>query len=531
VAVRHRGKAAARERRDGAEEGIGLKEDKVFVKVITPRGQDYSQWYVDVVTKAELMDYTPVKGCMVIRPTGYALWEAIHDGLDTRFKATGHVNAYFPLFIPQEYLRREAEHFEGFTPQVAWVTRGGGEELAEPLAVRPTSEAIIGPIYAKWIQSYRDLPILINQWCNVVRWEKATRPFLRTTEFLWQEGHTCHRTEAEAQEETLKMLEIYREFIEGSLAIPVIPGLKSESEKFAGAHRTYCIEALMSDGRALQAGTSHHLGQHFAKVFDINFLDQDGQLKPVWQTSWGVTTRLIGAIVMVHGDDRGLVLPPRVAPTQVVVVPIPSDTDAELVAGGVGSVRGALERAVYEGPVVGGPAGPVRFKVDDRAEYTPGWKFNDWEMRGVPLRLEVGPRDVKAGQVMAVRRDTGVKVKVSADPSTLGTTISDILASIQGSLYEKARRFRDENTHFAGSVEEIGQIMEGERGLVLSAWCGKAECEREIKDKTGATLRCLPLPGHPAPLLDEGQARIESGGRCALCGGQARHLAYFARAY
>jgi prolyl-tRNA synthetase len=477
------------------------------------------------------MDYTPVKGCMVIRPTGYALWEAIHEGLDTRFKATGHVNAYFPLFIPQEYLRRESEHFEGFTPEVAWVTRGGGEELAEPLAVRPTSEAIIGPIYAKWIQSYRDLPLLINQWCNVVRWEKATRPFIRTTEFLWQEGHTCHRTEAEAEEEVLRILEIYREFIEESLAIPVIPGLKSESEKFAGAQRTYSIEALMSDGRALQAGTSHHLGQHFAKVFGINFLDQDGQLKPVWQTSWGVTTRLIGAIVMVHGDDRGLVLPPRVAPVQVVVVPIPSDTEPDLVAGGVASVRRALEMASGLGPAAGRAETPVRFKIDERSEYTPGWKYNDWEMRGVPLRLEVGPRDVKAGQVVAVRRDTGEKLKLPSDPAVLSRSVSEILASIQGNLYDKARRFRNEHTYPAGSLGEIAAIMEGERGFVLSPWCGSADCEREVKDKTGATLRCLPLPGRPAPLLAEGEARLKLNDRCALCGGQARHLAYFARAY
>ncbi len=509
------------------QEGFGLKEDKEFVKAITPRGRDYSQWYVDVVTKAELMDYAPVKGCMVIRPYGYALWEGIHDGLDPRFKATGHCNAYFPLFIPEGFLRMEAEHFEGFTPQVAWVTRGGGEELAEPLAVRPTSEAIIGPMYAKWIQSYRDLPVLINQWCNVVRWEKATRPFLRTSEFLWQEGHTCHRTEEEAEAETLTILEIYRDFVEDSLAVPVIAGLKSESEKFAGALRTYCIEALMSDGRALQAGTCHNLGQHFARVYGIQYLDADGQLKHVWQSSWGVSTRLLGAVVMVHGDDRGLVLPPRIAPIQVVVVPIPSDREAELVAKGLAGVRAVLEKAAAWG-------GPVRFKVDDRAEYTPGWKFNEWEMRGVPLRLEVGPRDVKAGQVIAVRRDNGEKQKLAADPAALGMAVAGILDTIQGNLYDKARRFRDDNTRQASSLPEIAEIMDNGRGLVLAPWCGRVECEAEIKEKTGATLRCLPLDGDwtgPAPGGSRRAEPSRAEGECALCGARARYLAYFARAY
>jgi len=473
-----------------------------------------------VVTKAELMDYAPVKGCMVIRPYGYALWEAIHDGLDPRFKATGHVNAYFPLFIPESFLRQEAEHFEGFTPQVAWVTRGGDEDLAERLAVRPTSEAIIGPMYAKWIQSYRDLPLLINQWCNVVRWEKATRPFLRTSEFLWQEGHTCHRTEEEAEAETLTILGIYREFVEGTLAIPVIPGLKSESEKFAGALRTYSIEALMSDGRALQAGTCHNLGQHFARVFDITYLDQDGQLKYVWQSSWGVSTRLIGAIVMVHGDDRGLVLPPRVAPLQVVVVPIPSDAEAGLVARGVQGVREALGKAHAFGRA------PVRFRVDDRPEYTPGWKFNDWEMRGVPLRLEVGPRDVKAGQVLAVRRDTGEKLRLPADPDALADAVVDLLERIQAGLFDRAVRFREENTHRVSTLGELKDIVETRRGLVLAPWCGGADCEAKVKEETGATIRCLPfVPGG----TDIQAAR--PGTACLVCGSRAAHEAYFARAY
>ena len=469
------------------------------------------------------MDYAPVKGCMVIRPYGYALWEAVHDGLDPRFKATGHVNAYFPLFIPESFLSREAEHFQGFTPQVAWVTRGGGEDLAERLAVRPTSEAIIGPMYAKWIQSYRDLPVLINQWCNVVRWEKATRPFIRTTEFLWQEGHTCHRTEDEAEAETLGILEIYRDFVEGTLAIPVLVGRKSESEKFAGALRTYSIEALMSDGKGLQSGTCHNLGQHFAEVYGINFLDADGQLKPVWQSSWGVSTRLIGAVVMVHGDDRGLVLPPRIAPIQVVVVPIPSDKEADLVASGVASVREALGRAP-----AGDGLGRLRFKVDDRPEYTPGWKFNDWEMRGVPVRLEVGPRDVKAGQVVAVRRDTGEKLKLPADPVTLGGTVTEILEAIQGNLFEKAKRFREENTREAASLAEIGEIMETGRGFVLAPWCGGDACEADLKEKTGATTRCLPLA---KGLSSSAVATPAPGTKCSLCGEDARYMAYFARAY
>jgi len=466
-----------------------------------------------VVTKAELMDYAPVKGCMVIRPYGYSIWEAIQGGLDPEFKATGHRNAYFPLFIPESFLKKEAEHFEGFTPQVAWVTRGGDEDLAERLAVRPTSEAVIGAMYSKWIQSYRDLPVLINQWCNVVRWEKATRPFIRTSEFLWQEGHTCHRTEEEAERETLTILDIYRRFVEEVLAIPVVPGLKSESEKFAGALRTYTIEALMSDGRALQAGTAHNLGQHFAKVFDITYLDQDGQLKYVWQSSWGVTTRLIGALVMVHGDDRGLVLPPRVAPIQVVIVPIGVDRDPDLVRSAVASASAAL----------GGPDG-VRLEVDDRSEYSPGWKFNEWEMRGVPLRLEIGPRDAKAGQVLAVRRDTGEKTPLPGDGEDLVRAVRHLLDQIQSSLFERARRFRDESTHRAASIDEVVEIMETRRGFAVAPWCGRAECEREVKERAGATIRCLPLAGQdgetppdPAP--------------CLSCGRESRYTVYFARAY
>jgi len=461
------------------------------------------------------MDYAPVKGCMVIRPYGYSIWEAIQGGLDPEFKATGHRNAYFPLFIPESFLERESEHFEGFTPQVAWVTRGGDEDLAERLAVRPTSEAVIGAMYSKWIQSYRDLPVLINQWCNVVRWEKATRPFIRTSEFLWQEGHTCHRTEEEAEEETLTILEIYRRFVEEVLAIPVIPGLKSESEKFAGALRTYTIEALMSDGRALQAGTCHNLGQHFAKVFDITFLDQDGELKHVWQSSWGVTTRLIGALVMVHGDDRGLVLPPRVAPIQVVVVPVAADKEPELVRSAVSSAAGALRTHGSD---------RIRLEVDDRPGYSPGWKFNDWEMRGVPLRLEIGPRDAKAGQVLAVRRDTGEKTPLPAAPEKITGAVGGLLDDIQRNLFDKACSFREASTYRASSLDEMVEIMETKRGLVLAPWCGRAECEQEVKERSGATIRCIPLTGGAA-------ASGEGSAGCVSCGGEGRHTVYFARAY
>ena len=379
-----------------AEGKSGVKKEAAVTE-ITPQSEDFSRWYLDVVRRAELADYTEVKGCMAIRPYGYAIWELIQQGLDRRFKATGHVNAYFPLFIPASLLMKEKEHVAGFAPQVAWVTRGGDEELAEPLIVRPTSEVIIGTLYAKWIQSWRDLPVLINQWANVVRWEKVTRPFLRTTEFLWQEGHTAHETEAEAQEETLKILALYKEFAETELAIPVIDGQKSESEKFAGASRTYSIEALMADGRALQAGTSHNLGQNFAKAFEIQFQGRDKTLQHVWTTSWGVSTRLVGAVIMTHGDDSGLILPPRVAPYQVVIVPIPRGNWQETVLPKARELQAQLVSA------------GVRVMLDDRDAYTPGWKFAEWELRGVPLRMEIGPKDIEKGQVMVARRDTREK--------------------------------------------------------------------------------------------------------------------------
>ncbi len=479
------------------------KKDKDFVKEVTSREEDYSQWYLDVILKTEMVDYAPVKGCMVIRPYGFTLWENMQALLDKKIKDTGHKNAYFPLFIPESLLQKEADHVEGFAPEVAWVTHGGNEKLAERLVVRPTSETIICSMYAKWIQSWRDLPVLINQWCNVVRWEKTTRPFLRTSEFLWQEGHTAHRTEEEAQEETLKMLEVYREFVEEDLAIPVITGLKTDKEKFAGALRTYTIEALMGDGRALQSGTSHNLGQHFAKVFDITFLDQDDQLKYVWQASWGVSTRLIGAIIMVHGDNRGLKIPPKVAPVQVVVVPIMPKKTREVV----------LEKAEALLVTLGEK---FRMDIDDR-DYSPGWKFNEWEMKGVPLRLEIGPKDIEKGQVVLVRRDTGEKFFVKEED--LDSTIEKLLAEIQDNMFQMALEFRTQNTTQCEDYEDFQKIIADRRGFVRANWCGHEQCEEKIKEDTKATIRCIPLK------------EDKMQGSCLCCGGEAKETVYFARAY
>jgi len=476
-----------------------------LVTEITPQSEDFSRWYLDVVRKAELADYSPVKGCMVIRPYGYAIWEQIQQGLDRRFKETGHVNAYFPLFIPESLLMREKEHVEGFAPQVAWVTRGGDEELEEKLIVRPTSEVIIGTMYAKWIQSWRDLPILINQWANVVRWEKVTRPFLRTTEFLWQEGHTAHETEAEAQEETLKILALYKEFVETELAMPVMDGQKSESEKFAGASRTYSIEALMGDGRALQAGTSHNLGQNFAKAFEIQFQGRDKTVQHAWTTSWGVSTRLIGGAIMTHGDDSGLILPPRVAPYQVVIVPIQRGNWQETVLPKALEMKAALVSA------------GVRVMLDDRDAYTPGWKFAEWEMRGVPLRLEIGPKDIEKSQVLLARRDT--REKASVPMEGLPGRVRELLDEIQAGLFARAVKYRDEHTTRVGSYDEFKAAMEGRPGFVIAGWCGGAECEAEIKAETQATLRNIPFGS-------EGVA-----GTCVKCGKPSVGEAWFAKAY
>ncbi len=480
-------------------------KQKEFVKEITPQAVDFSQWYIDVVLKTEMMDYAPVKGCMAIRPYGYAIWEKIQELLGGRIKETGHQNAYFPLFIPRGLLEKEAEHVEGFAPEVALVTRGGGEKLSEPLVVRPTSEAIICDFYSRWIQSWRDLPLLINQWCNVVRWEKVTRPFLRTSEFLWQEGHTCHRTEEEAEEETLKMLHVYRDFLEQEMAIPVITGRKTEREKFAGALRTYTVEGLMRDGRALQAGTSHNLGQHFARVFDITFLDQDDELKYVWQTSWGVSTRLIGALIMVHGDDRGLVLPPRIAPIQAVIVPILTKKAREKVLEAARSLAGALRQ------------GGIRLELDDREGYSPGWKFNEWEMKGVPLRIELGPRDLAAEQVVVVRRDSGEKMTLSQ--AELPGRLPLLLEELQGDLLRRAEQYREEHTRNGDDYAEFLKVMERERGFFVASWCGREECELKAKEESKATIRCIPFDREP------------EHEHCLICGEKAVEVVYFARAY
>jgi prolyl-tRNA synthetase len=476
-----------------------------FVTEITPQREDFSRWYLDVVRRAELADYSPVKGCMVIRPYGYAIWELIQQAFDRRFKATGHVNAYFPLFIPESLLMREKEHVEGFAPQVAWVTRGGDEELEERLIVRPTSEVMVGTMYAKWIKSWRDLPVLINQWANVVRWEKVTRPFLRTTEFLWQEGHTAHETADEAEAETLKILALYKDASETELAMPVIAGLKSDSEKFAGASRTYSIEALMGDGRALQAGTSHNLGQNFAKAFDIKFQGRDKSVQHVWTTSWGVSTRLIGGVIMTHGDDSGLILPPRIAPHQVVIVPIPRGNWKETVLPKAVAIRDELA------------ARGIRTHLDATEENSPGWKFAEWELRGVPLRLEIGPKDLEKGQVFSARRDTREKAPITF--AELGTRVPALLEEIQQALYAKAIEFRTTHTSEASTWAEFVSAMEGRPGFVIASWCGSAECEAAIKAETQATLRNIPL------------ASPEADGPCVKCNGPARVKAWFAKSY
>jgi prolyl-tRNA synthetase len=473
---------------------------------ITPQSQDFGRWYIDVVRRAELADYSPVKGCMVIRPYGYAIWELMQQGLDRRFKATGHVNAYFPLFIPESLLMKEADHVEGFAPQVAWVTQGGNELLEERLVVRPTSETIIGTMYAKWVQSWRDLPILINQWANVVRWEKVTRLFLRTTEFLWQEGHTAHETAEEAEEETRRMLAVYKDFAETDLAMPVMDGEKTESEKFAGADRTYSIEALMRDGRALQAGTSHNLGQNFSKSYEIKFQARDKSVQYAYTTSWGVSTRMIGAVIMSHGDDGGLILPPTIAPYQVVIVPIPRGNWKETVLPKAESIRDALM------------ARGIRVMLDARESQTPGWKFNEWELRGVPLRMEIGPKDLEKSQVVLARRDTRAKSPVPMEGLT--ERVVEDLRTIQESLFARATTFRDEHTSHTDSYDEFRAILDGRPGFVVSPWCGSAACETAIKNETQATIRNIPFGSAPA-----------TGKTCIKCGESATAHAWFAKAY
>jgi prolyl-tRNA synthetase len=484
-----------------------VNENERQVKRITQKSEDFSRWYQEIVQKAELADYTPMKGMMVIRPYGYAVWENIQKALDARIKASGHVNAYFPLFIPEGFLKKEAEHVEGFSPEVAWVTIGGQEELEERLAVRPTSEAIIGHMYAKWIKSWRDLPVLVNQWANIVRWEKVTRPFLRTTEFLWQEGHTCHETAEEGEAETLKILALYKDFCETELAVPVLSGRKSLREKFAGAQMTYAIEALMSDGKALQMGTSHNLGQHFSKAFDIKFEDRGQKLQYVWQTSWGMTTRTIGALIMVHGDDSGLRFPPRVAPVQAVIIPI-----------SIGNWREAV-LPVAQAALEGLRAAGLRAELDAREEATPGWKFSEYEMRGVPLRIEIGPRDVKAGHAVLVRRDTRAKETVPL--AGLPGRVSEVLSDIQSGLLAQARAFLAANIRDASDYAGFKETLETLRGFVRAPWCGDEACEDKIKTETMATIRVIPL--------EEGDGPAEAP--CVCCGRPGRAIAYFARAY
>jgi prolyl-tRNA synthetase len=469
------------------------------------RSENYAEWYNQLVVKAELADYAPVRGCMVVRPYGWALWENIQKALDRRFKATGHVNAAFPLFIPMSFLEKEKEHVEGFSPELAIVTIGGGEKLEEPLVVRPTSETIIGSMYSKWIKSYRDLPVLINQWGNVVRWEMRTKLFLRTLEFYWQEGHTAHATEGEAEDETLRMLDVYTDFAVNDGAVPVVPGRKSESEKFAGAVNSYTIEAMMGDTRALQSGTSHFLGQNFARAFDIKFLDWNNELQYAWTTSWGLSTRFVGAIIMTHGDDRGLVIPPKLAPIQAVLIPIYRSDDEK---------TRVLEMVTW----IQKELVDFRVQIDNREEVTPGFKFNDWELRGVPLRIEVGPKDVEKGTVAFSRRDKpGKEGKFFVPATQLAGQVAEVLQTIQASLFEKALVFRESNTHNPMDYKEFKEIVQN--GWANSWWCGRLECEEKIKEETRATTRCIPL------------AHEGGTGSCIYCGLPAKEKAFFARSY
>ena len=482
-----------------------MSNDKQFVKEITPQSEDFSKWYLDVIKKADLMSYSPVRGCIVFKPDSYEIWELCQQQLNKRFKETGHRNAYFPIFIPESFFQKEKDHIEGFNPELPWVTEAGGEKLEERLAIRPTSETMFGHMYAEWIKSYRDLPMLINQWANVVRWEKRTMPFLRTSEFLWQEGHTAHEDEVDARKETMQMLEIYRDFVENHLAIPVIMGQKTPSERFAGAVDTYSIEAMMKDGKAVQAGTSHYLGTKFAIAFDIKYLDRENTHQFVHTTSWGVSTRLIGALIMVHGDDRGLALPPKVAPIQVVLIPIGPPKTREQVITRTNELNALLKKA------------DIRTKVDDRAEQTPGWKFNEYEMRGIPLRVELGPRDMENGQVVLVSRISGEKRIVLQENFT--TEVEQMLFEIQQQMFVKAKQFLDDNYSDVETLDEMKLFMDAKRGFVLAGWCGSDACEATVKEETGATSRNIPF----TPRV------IKT--KCLVCQESAQHTVTFGRAY
>lgn len=478
-----------------------MAKEKKFVEAITSMDEDFAQWYTDIVKKAELADYSSIRGCMVIRPYGYAIWENIQKELDSAFKKTGHENVYMPMFIPESLLNKEKEHVEGFAPEVAWVTKGGNEELTERMCVRPTSETLFCEHFSKIVQSYNDLPKLYNQWCSVVRWEKTTRPFLRTMEFLWQEGHTIHATLDESEEETIRMLNIYADLAEKYLAIPVIKGRKTDKEKFAGARATYTIEAMMHDGKALQAGTSHNFGDNFAKAFDIQYLDKNGKLQYVHETSWGMSTRIIGGLIMVHGDDSGLVLPPKVAPTQVIIIPISQH------------IEGVTEKAAV---IKDRLSKIVRVKMDT-SDKMPGWKFNEYEMKGVPVRLEIGPKDIEKNQVVLVRRDTREKLFVPMDQ--LETKVTELLSDIQTALYNKAKAARDEKTYTATTLEEFKEIADTKPGFIKAMWCGDRECEEKLREVAGVTSRCMPFE----------QEHISD--KCICCGKEAKSMVYWGKAY
>ncbi len=470
---------------------------------ITKQSDDFSRWYNDVIIQAELADYSPVRGCMVIRPNGFAIWEKMRDNLDRMIKETGHQNAYFPLFIPESFFAKEAEHVEGFSPECAVVTHGGGKKLEEPLIIRPTSETIIYSMYSKWINSYRDLPVLINQWANVVRWEMRTRLFLRTTEFLWQEGHTAHSTFEEAEEECLKMLDVYAEFAEKYMAIPVIKGQKSEKEKFAGALRTYSIESMMKDGKSVQSGTSHNLGQNFAKAFNVRYQTKNGEMEYVWQTSWGVSTRLIGALIMAHGDDKGLIIPPKLAPVQVVIIPIKAGEKTE--------INNIIDRIYND------IKGEVSVKIDDDTKSSPGWKFNQYELLGVPLRIEIGPKDIENKEVVFVRRDNKKKESIPLD--NVKEKVKLVLDEIQDNILKKAREFREANTFYPDDYDQFKEIIENDGGFLMSHWCGSTKCEERNQEETKAVICNIPFDSD------------KEHGKCILCGEDSQKRVLFAKSY
>lgn len=475
--------------------------------ITVKKSEDFSEWYTQVVLKSGLADYAPVKGCMIFRENSYAIWERIQELFNQKIKATGHRNVYFPLFIPEGLLKKESEHFAGFVPEVAWVTQGGDSPLEEKLAIRPTSETVMYATFAKWIRSWRDLPIKINQWCNIVRWEtKATKLFLRTREFLWQEGHTVHATRQEADNEAIDILNEYKDIMETYLAIPVLAGKKTELEKFAGALYTLTLEAMMPDGKALQMGTSHQLGQNFSKVFNIKFLDENEKEQEVWQTSWGFSTRMIGALIMLHGDDKGLVLPPKVAPTQAVIIPIPyKNIDTDLISTKAKDLHEKLQK------------NGTSTILDDRAEYTPGWKFNEWELKGVPLRIEIGPRDVKQKQVVLVRRDTSQKVAIEEEKAV--DAVTSMLEDIQNSLFRKAKESLENSITTVKTYDEFKNTLKNKGGFIKASWCSKTECEEKIKEETGATIRLIPFE------------KERASSKCLYCGQEGKEVAYFARSY